>query len=48
MVRAGGRVRRSGHPAHLLVQGGTAIAQKDLSRLTVIVVRGRTLLSIPV
>jgi hypothetical protein len=46
MVR--GRVRRSGHPAHLLVQGGTAIAQKDLSRLTVIVVRGRTLLSIPV
>jgi hypothetical protein len=37
-----------GHPAHLLVQGGTAIAQKDLSRLTVIVVRGRTLLSIPV
>ena len=37
-----------GHPAHLLVQDGTATAQKDLSRLTVIVVRGRTLLSIPV
>ncbi len=37
-----------GHPAHLLIQGGTAIAQKDLSRLTVIVVRGRRLLSIPV
>ncbi len=37
-----------GHPAHLLVQGGTAIAQHDLSRLTVVVVRGRTLLNIPV
>jgi len=37
-----------GHPGHLLVQGGTALAQKDLSRLKVIVVRGRTLLNIPV
>lgn len=38
----------AGHPAHLLVQGGTSLAQKDLSRLKVIVVRGRTLLNIPV
>ena len=36
-----------GHPGHLLVQGSTALAQKDLSRLTVVVVRGRTLLNIP-
>jgi hypothetical protein len=32
-----------GHPGHLLVQGGVAIAQHDLSRLTVVVVRGRAL-----
>jgi len=37
-----------GHPAHLLVQGGTAISRPDLSRLSVIVTGGRTLLNIPV
>jgi hypothetical protein len=37
-----------GHPGHLLIQGGVAIAQHDLARLSVIVVRGRTLLNIPV
>jgi hypothetical protein len=37
-----------GHPAHLLVQGGTAIPLKNLSRFDVIVVNGPTLLSIPV
>jgi hypothetical protein len=37
-----------GHPAHLLVQGGTAIPVASLARLDVIVVNGRTLLSIPV
>jgi hypothetical protein len=37
-----------GHPAHLLVQGGTAISVADLARLDVIVVNGKTLLSIPV
>ncbi len=37
-----------GHPAHLLVQGGTAIARQDLSRLSVIVTGGHTLLNIPV
>jgi hypothetical protein len=37
-----------GHPAHLLVQGGTAIPLKSLSRFDVVVVHGRTLLSIPV
>lgn len=37
-----------GHPAHLLVQGGTAISAADLARLDVIVVNGKTLLSIPV
>jgi len=37
-----------GHPAHLLVQGGTAIPLGDLARLKVTVVRGPTLLTIPV
>jgi hypothetical protein len=37
-----------GHPAHLILEGGTAIATNDLTRLEVDVVRGRTLLSIPV
>lgn len=37
-----------GHPGHLLVQGGVAISQHDLSRLSVVVVHGRSLLSIPV
>jgi hypothetical protein len=37
-----------GHPAHLLVQGGTAISVANLARFDVIVVNGRTLLSIPV
>jgi hypothetical protein len=37
-----------GHPAHLLVAGGTSIPLADLSRFEVIVVRGPTLLTIPV
>jgi hypothetical protein len=37
-----------GHPAHLLVQGGTAISAANLARFEVIVVNGKTLLSIPV
>jgi len=37
-----------GHPAHLLVQGGTAISGANLARFDVIVVNGKTLLSIPV
>jgi hypothetical protein len=37
-----------GHPAHLLVQGGTAIPLTSLSRFDVVVVHGPTLLSIPV
>jgi Putative zinc-finger len=37
-----------GHPAHLLVQGGTAIKVANLARFDVIVVNGKTLLSIPV
>jgi hypothetical protein len=37
-----------GHPAHLIIQGGVAFALHDLSRLSVVVVHGRTLLSIPV
>ena len=37
-----------GHPAHLLLEGGTSIMQNDLSRIDVVVVHGRTLLSIPV
>jgi len=37
-----------GHPAHLVIQGGTSIPRGDLARLDVDVVNGRTLLSIPV
>jgi len=37
-----------GHPAHLVVQGGTSIGGADLARVDVDVVNGRTLLSIPV
>ena len=43
-------MQRSGFnpPAHLLVQGGTAIPLSSLERFQVIVVNGRTLLTIPV
>jgi hypothetical protein len=37
-----------GHPAHLVIQGGTSIPPSDLARVDVNVVNGRTLLSIPV
>ncbi|HTR94987.1 MAG TPA: zf-HC2 domain-containing protein [Trebonia sp.] len=37
-----------GHPAHLLIEGGTAIALRDLARFEVIVVNGPVLLTIPV
>ena len=37
-----------GHPAHLVIQGGTSIPRNDLARVDVDVVNGRTLLSIPV
>jgi len=37
-----------GHPAHLVIQGGTSIPRSDLAHLDVNVVNGRTLLSIPV
>jgi Putative zinc-finger len=37
-----------GHPAHLVIQGGTSIPRSDLARVDVNVVNGRTLLSIPV
>lgn len=37
-----------GHPAHLLIQGGTAIPLSSLERFQVIVANGRTLLTIPV
>ena len=37
-----------GHPAHLILEGGTSIKQGDLSRINVDVVHGRTLLSIPI
>jgi hypothetical protein len=37
-----------GHPAHLVIQGGTSIAPGDLARIDIDVVNGRTLLSIPV
>lgn len=37
-----------GHPAHLLVQGGTSISAANLASFDVIVVNGKTLLSIPV
>ena len=37
-----------GHPAHLMIQGGTSIPRGDLAQLDVNVVNGRTLLTIPV
>lgn len=37
-----------GHPAHLVIRGGTAIPRNDLSRVDVDVVNGRSLVSIPV
>lgn len=37
-----------GHPAHLVIKGGTSIPRSDLSRVDVDVVNGRTLVSIPV
>jgi anti-sigma factor RsiW len=37
-----------GHEAHLLVDGGTAIALAQLARFEIVVVNGRTLLTIPV
>jgi Putative zinc-finger len=37
-----------GHPAHLVIEGGTAIAMKNLARVDIDVVNGPTLLSIPV
>jgi Putative zinc-finger len=37
-----------GHPAHLVIQGGTSIPRSDLARVDVDVVNGRTLLRIPV
>ena len=37
-----------GHPAHLLVQGSTAIPLANLARFEVRVVQGQTLLTIPV
>ena len=37
-----------GHPAHLVIQGGTWIPRADLAQVDVNVVNGRTLLTIPV
>jgi hypothetical protein len=37
-----------GHPAHLVIRGGTSIPRNDLTRFDVDVVNGRTLVSIPV
>ena len=37
-----------GHPAHLVLRGGTSIPRDDLARVDVDVVNGRTLVSIPV
>jgi hypothetical protein len=37
-----------GHPAHLVIDGGTGIALKNLARIDIDVVNGPTLLSIPV
>jgi Putative zinc-finger len=37
-----------GHPAHLVIQGGTSIPRADLAQVDVDVVNGRTLLTIPV
>jgi hypothetical protein len=36
------------HPAHLVIEGSTAIAMKNLARVDINVVNGPTLLSIPV
>ncbi len=36
------------HPAHLVLEGGTSIQASDMARLTVIVVKGGSLLTIPV
>jgi Putative zinc-finger len=35
------------HPAHLIIEGGTSIPMADLANLTVDIVNGRTLLTIP-
>jgi hypothetical protein len=37
-----------GHPGHLILQGGTSILMRDLSKLEVTVVHGRTLVAISV
>ena len=37
-----------GHPAHLVIQGGTSIPTNELARVDVDVVNGRTLVSVPV
>jgi hypothetical protein len=37
-----------GHPGHLVLAGGTSIPKRNLARVDVDVVNGRTLLSIPV
>jgi hypothetical protein len=37
-----------GHPAHLVIRGGTSIPRNDLARVDVDVMNGRTLVSIPV
>lgn len=37
-----------GHPAHLVIEGSTAITMKNLARVEIDVVHGGTLLSIPV
>ena len=37
-----------GHPAHLVLRGGTSIPRNDLARVDVDVLNGRTLVSIPV
>ena len=37
-----------GHPAHLVIRGGTSIPRNDLARVDVNLVNGRTLVSIPV
>jgi hypothetical protein len=37
-----------GHPAPLIIEGGTAIPMKDLTRIEIDVATGGTLLSIPV
>jgi hypothetical protein len=36
-----------GHPAHLVIRGGTSIPRSDLARVDVDVVNGRTLVTIP-